>query len=318
MSKRKVYFFRFDFRKSDIITKNGEEVVKYNYLQSSELKPYIDRMIQEYFKKLSEGKYAIAIDFHSDENVIETVDYNKDDSYIVFKIGHEKATNTVGIRNKETLELSDVPLKKNQNLEMFTYCLFDFKNLVCAIVQVYGAPTVAVLRNTFKKFFDEYYNELKMFITAGSILTDNIIDVVTGKDIISNVTATIEIPQHKVLDEIVFIDREKFGDLQNMKSTQLTFSLIGKRNANMFKKPSQLKLIIEKLSEKYGEHFKKLSVRAKNINEEMQDYNMLEYCLTKSVSLSGKNEDLLDEKDIVKALKGVYTTSISEIEEYIR
>ena len=116
MSKRKVYFFRFDFRKSDIITKNGEEVVKYNYLQSSELKPYIDRMIQEYFKKLSEGKYAIAIDFHSDENVIETVDYNKDDSYIVFKIGHEKATNTVGIRNKETLELSDVPLKKNQNL----------------------------------------------------------------------------------------------------------------------------------------------------------------------------------------------------------
>lgn len=319
MFKRKVFFFKFDFRRSDIKTnKSGEEVVQHSFLGSDELKPYVDRMIDEYFIEIADGKYAKAIEFHSDRNVIETVNYRKEDSYIIFKIGHEKATNTVGIRDNDTLELTDVPLKENQNLEMFTYCLFDLKKSVCAIVQVYGAPTVAVLRNTFKNFFDEYYKELKMFITVGSILTDNILDVVTGKDIISNVTATVEIPQHKILDEIVYIDRDKFGDLQNMKSTQLTFSLVGKRNANMFKKPNQLRLIIEKLSEKYGDGFKKLSVRARNQGEEMQDYNMLEYCLTKSVSLSGEDTDSFDEKRIVKALKGVYTTSIAEIENYIR
>ena len=318
MSKRKVFFFKFDFRKSNIITKDGEEVVQHNYLDSKELKPYIDRMIDEYFKKIADGKHAKAIDFHSDRNVIETVGYKKENSYIIFKIGHEKATNTVGIRDNDTLELTDVPLKENQNLEMYTYCLFDFRNSVCAIIQVYGAPTVAVLRNTFESFFDEYYKELTMFITVGSILTDNILEVVTGKDVISNVTATVEIPPHKVLDDIVYIDRKKFGDLQNMKSTQITFSLKGKRNANMFKKPNQLQLMIEKLREKYGNDFKRFSVRAKDQGEEMQDYNILEYCLTKSVSLSGDNEESFDEKGIVKALKGVYTTNVKEIENYIR
>ena len=54
-------------------------------------------------------------------------------------------------------------------------------------------------------------------------------------------------------------------------------------------------LSIEKLREKYGDDFKRLSVRAKDQGEEMQDYNILEYCLTKSVSLSGDNEESFDE-----------------------
>lgn len=49
-----------------------------------------------------------------------------------------------------------------------------------------------------------------MYITVGSILTDNILEVVTGKDVISNVTATVEIPPHKVLDDIVYIDRKNW------------------------------------------------------------------------------------------------------------
>lgn len=34
-------------------------------------------MIDEYFKKIADGKHAKAIDFHSDRNVIETVGYKK-------------------------------------------------------------------------------------------------------------------------------------------------------------------------------------------------------------------------------------------------
>ena len=44
MSKRKVFFFKFDFRKSNIITEDGEEVVQDNYLDSKELKPLFKAM----------------------------------------------------------------------------------------------------------------------------------------------------------------------------------------------------------------------------------------------------------------------------------
>lgn len=315
-TKRNVSFFLMDFRKTIKDNDIKENKVIYQSINKDEVYTYLLELIDKSFVETKNKKKVCKINMNSDDIYIEVVEFTK--KYSVFKIGHEKATNTYDIRDKKTYISTEVPIKDHESLEMYTYCFFDHSNYVCAIIDVYGAPTVAAFRTLFSHFFYENYENEGILVTCSSILTRDIIKELTKKDVISNVTAEIAIPQSKILDEYAYVDRNEFKGLQNVKTTTVTFNLVSQRNKNLFVDENQLLKLFENMKEKHKENLKKFYVKAKNKGESMSEYNILEYRFTKHINLTKKDVNKLSQDDIVSALKNVYTKSVKEISEFIR
>lgn len=315
--QRKVHFFRMSFRESVIVTKESkEEVVQYKYLDSENMVQYFEEMYNDYFENVDNGRKAKSIHTSAGDVVIEIVEHTE--KYGVFKIGHQKTANTVGLRNYKTLSFSNVPMKEEEDLEMYTYCYMDYSNFVCAIISVYGAPTISALTNMFRNYFSSEYKEKVMYITADSILSTETIEMLSNKEVITNVTATIALPQEKILDQYVYLNRKEFGTLHDVKSSEITLNIVGKRNSNLFYQPNQLVKVFNQMQDIYDKNLKSFSVKAKNKDEKMETYNVLNYKFTRSISLSSEDSSKFTEKEIVKNLKHAYTSSISEIEMFIR
>ncbi len=315
--KRKVHFFKMNFRESVIVTKESkEEVVQYKYLDSQDMEQYFEEICDNYFEEIDNDRKAKSIHTSYGDVVVEIVENTK--KFAVYKIGHQKTSNTVGLRNYETLAFSDVPMKDNENLEMYTYCYMDYSNFVCAIISVYGAPTISALTNMFRNYFSSEHKEKVMYITADSILSTETIEMLSNKEVITNVTATISLPQEKILDQYVELNRKEFGALHDVKNSEITFNIVGKRNSNLFYQPNQLVKIFNQMQDIYDDDLKSFFVKAKDKNEKMETYNVLNYKFTRSILLSSEDNSIFTEKEIVKNLKHAYTSSINEIEKFIR
>ena len=136
-----------DFRK-----RIREDDFKENKVISQSIKPdelynFMVELIEKNFIDTKNKTKACKINKNGDDIYIEIIEFNK--NYSVYKIGHEKATNAYDIRDKNTFNSAEVPIKETESLEMYTYCYFDHNNYVCAIIDIYGAPMIASLRTMF-------------------------------------------------------------------------------------------------------------------------------------------------------------------------
>lgn len=315
-TQRKVSFFLMDFRKRIREDDVKENKVIYQNIKPDDLYKFMVELIDKTFVKTKNKTKVCKIKKNGDDIYIEVIEFTK--NYSIFKIGHEKATNTYDIRDKNTYNSTEVPIKETESLEMYTYCYFDHSNYVCAIIDIYGAPMIASLRTMFSHFFIENYKDDDILVTCSSILTRDIIKELTKKDVISNVTAEVAIPQSKILDEYKFVDRNKFKGLQNVRTTTVTFNLVSERNKNLFADENQLLALFDNVKEKYKDNLKKFYVKAKDKDESMSEYNILEYRFTKHINLTSRDVNKLSQKDTVSALKKVYIKSVEEISNFMR
>lgn len=315
-SKRKVSFYLMNFRKTIKEIEGIENKAIHKDIKSEELYPCLVEMIEKSFIETKNKTKACKISMSGDDVYIELIEFTKE--YSVFKIGHEKATNTYDIINKNTYDSAEVPINDNESLEMYTYCIFDHNNFVCAIIDIYGAPMLASLRTMFSRFFIENYKDDEIFVSYSSILTRDIIKQLTVKEVISNVTAEIAIPQSRILDEFSYVERNHFKNLQNVKTTTVTFNLVSERGKNLFVDDNQLMLMFENAKEKFGDSLKKFCVKARDNDEPMDQYNLLEHRFTRRINLTNDDVNKLSQKDIVSALKNVYTRNLSDINNFIR
>ena len=297
--KRKVSFYKLSLEQNNKILENVkiEQYFKIIY----------DRMLD-----IDNGNKAVSVSALKKQVVIEVIDFKEHLAFV--KIGQQNAANTVGLRDSETLKTEIVPMTNTQKLELFTYCIIDFTTGIISYIAINGAPRVSALKYLFKDFLDEY----KIKAELDSILTNDILEQIVRKDIIGKMVISVVVPPDTILAESWCLDKETFDDFRNVKRTTVQYNIVADRNKNIFGNSSKLSRAFTSLKEIFGHNLKRVSVTAKNNNEKMQTYNLMEYNFSKTVDLYGDSGDMLNELTFYKALKDTYDISKSELLEYMR
>lgn len=309
-TRRKVSFYRISLEEHiDIKEKNTLQKV---ILSNEKIEEAFKYIYDNKMRILENNNKAINVDTHRNKYVIEVTNY--EDHMVFLKIGQQNHANTVALRDEETLESEEVPMTKTQLLELFTFCLIDFETGIISYIGINGAPRISAIRALFDNIL---IKEKNIHTVLAAILTNDIIEIITRKNIISKLSVTFAIPSDTVLSNDIGVSKTDFDMLQNIKTKIATYNIQGARNKNIFSDGNVVKRMVSSLKEKHGDNLKSVSVNAKDHNESSQPYNLLHYCFTKTVDLGGDNHTTLAEDDFKKALKETYDSNKDDLLRYI-
>jgi hypothetical protein len=242
---------------------------------------------------------------------VEVIDFTQHHAFI--RIGQQNPNNTYGIRDIETLEQTEVPMRANQLLELYTYCLVDFSRCIISYIGVNGAPKISALRYLFNDHFTPQ-EHTTAYISA--IMTEDIINTIIRKDLISSFEIKVAVPSDTVLGEIG-VREATFDALRNVKTRTKTIELIAKRNRNLFERNEDLNSMLADTKERFGDNLRGFEVRARNRDEEGIAYNLLHYHFTKKVDLEDERDhDTLTSETFKAALITTYEQNRNELVRY--
>jgi len=307
---RKVSFYRLSLEKQTFVP--GRNAVQVKQLSDSDIEEYFKKILAEKMQNLANGHRAINITVSNSRYVIEVISYEEHHAFI--KIGQQNPSNTVALRDRTTLETESVPMKESQLLELYTFCLIDFETGIVSYIGINGAPRISAVRNLFDQGVD---HEENVSTHLAAIMTNDILDVLVKKHIISKLSVTVAVPEDQILSEIG-LDRESFDSVRNIKTRVVTYKLVGRRNKNIFSSSGKLAEMIASIKVKYGDNLKGLSANAKDANEKSQSYDLLQYNFTKTVVLGRDDSGLLTPDDFKEAIAQTYAMYKNELLEYSR
>ncbi|WP_444659097.1 hypothetical protein ACRQV7_00825 [Caproiciproducens sp. R2] len=307
--KRKVSFYYLSLEKQTFIKERN----------TTQIMPLSNEEIEEYFKKiydkkmleLENGNKAVDVDTTYSNYVIEIIEYT--DHLAFAKIGQQNYANTVALRDKNTLETEDVPMSATQLLELYTFCLIDFETGIVSYIGINGAPRISAVRGLFDKFL----HEENVYAKLAAIMTNDILQTLVQKNIISKLSLTVAVPNDEVLSDTIGLSSNDFDALRNVKTRTATYKLVATRNKNIFQSSGKLAELIATIKNKFGNNLRGLTVNAKNLNESSQTYDLLQYNFTKTVTLGGEDHSVLLEDDFKAALRNTYISNKDELLKYI-
>ena len=307
---RKVSFYRLSLEKQTLIP--GTNTVQVRQLKASDIETYFQRICAEKMQNLANGHKAMNITVSSSSYVIEMISHEEHRAFI--KIGQQNPSNTVALRDRRTLETESVPMRESQLLELYTFCLIDFETGIVSYIGINGAPRISAVRNLFDQGIDREEN---VSAHLAAIMTNDILDVLVKKHIISKISVTVAVPEDQILSDIG-LDRDSFDSIRNIKTRMVTYKLVGKRNRNIFTSSNKLAELIANIRTKHGDNLKGLTANAKDANEKSQAYDLLQYNFTKTVVLGKDDSGLLMLDDFKEALIQTYTLYKDELVKYSR
>ena len=283
-------------------------------LSPQEVEDIFITIYNEYMTELKAGSRATEVSTINNAYVVEVLEYQ---NHIIFaRIGQPNPSNTVGLRDTKTLESSEVPMQRNQLLETYTYTLIDLGTGVISYIGINGAPRISALKELFNLPF-KATDHTTAYVS--SILSEDIIKQITKKDIIGSITVSIALPTDTVLEESVGVSKRLFEGARNIKRETKTYQIVAKQKKSLFDKGSQLAKIFSGAQKRYGDDLVQFTVRAKDYDEQGQDYNLLKYHFTKKTALKAdKDHNLLDAVTFKTALERTYKESYKELVDYIR
>lgn len=294
--KRRVSFYL-------LVLKNDK-----NSKDNKEVKNEIFRIING-LKNIDKNRNAVLFDFDNRDFIFETITGNK--GLVFIKIGRKTPSDTVALRNMNTLTSNDVKMKKNESLEVFTYCMLDLKTGVISYIGNNIAPRISILNSFLNNFktIDDYQFEIV------PILDNDIISDVLKKDIIGSIELCVAMPSDDILCNIID-DKNYFYkiDKNSIKTQSITIKISASRNKNLFKDNS----FINELLDKFTNSIKSFQIKAKDSDEKMQVYDLLKYHITQTVDLHDNNKGKLAEGDYLTALKKTYDFNLNKISKFIR
>ena len=307
---RKVSFYRLSLKKQTIIP--GTNTVQVKQLSDSDIEAYFQRICAEKMQALANEHKAMNITVSNSQYVIEVISYEEHRAFI--KIGQQNPSNTVALRDRTTLETESVPMRESQLLELYTFCLIDFETGIVSYIGINGAPRISAVRNLFDQGIDRGEN---VSTHLAAIMTNDILDVLVKKHIISKLSVTVAVPEDQILSDIG-LDRESFDSIRNIKTKMVTYKLVGRRNKNIFSSSGKLAELIASIKMKYGDNLKGLNANAKDQGEKSQSYDLMQYNFTKTVVLGKEDSGLLLDDDFKEALLQTYTRYKDELLKYCR
>ena len=309
--QRKVSFYRLSLEKDVFVRERN--AVQEQTLSNTEMEEQFNFIYREKMSDISNGRKAMEVETYNSKYVVEVVSFADHRAFL--KIGQQNSANTVALRDRNTLETEDVPMRDSQLLELYTFCLIDFKTGIISYLGFNGAPRISAIRNMF---YNSLYKERKIRAVFAAILTDDIIEQLVRKSIISKISVTVAVPSDEVLSSSMGLDAASFDALRNVKTRTATYNITGKRNKNIFESSSKLAELIADLRSKFGDNIQALSARAKDHDEKSQNYDLLQYNFTKTVSLGDVDSSILGVDDFREALTTTYETYKDELLRYSR
>lgn len=305
---RKVSFYKITMEEEKTFGNKKQNT----FISADKIEEFFSLIYSSKMQPLRNGNKAITVKPSGIIYVIEVVEYNNHRTFL--KIGQQNLSNTVALRDSNTLESERVPMKENQLLELFTFALIDFQTGIISYIGINGAPKISAVRALFD---DNINSSNKITTNLAAIMTNDILNVLVRKRIISKISLTVAIPEDDILSA-QNIDMDTFDSLMNIKSQTATYNIVGRRNKNIFESSSKLAEFVAAIKMKYGNNLKKISANAKDDNEKSQVYDLMQYNFTKTVSLGYDDCGLVFEDDFKEALINTYNTYKSELLRYIR
>ena len=308
---RRVSFYRLSLEKEISLPEHGKS--KKQVLSEAEIEEQFSYIYRYKMENISDGRKAVEVDTYHSKYVVEVVSFADHRTFL--KIGQQNSANTVALRDRNTLETENVPMRASQMLELYTFCLIDFQTGSVSYIGINGAPRITAIKNLF---YNTLYKERKIQAEFAAILTDDILDRLTKKNIISGISVSIAVPSDETLSNHMGISAAAFDALRNVKTRVATFNISGKRNKNLFDSSNKLAELVADIKSAYGDNLKELNARAKDNGEKSQNYDLLQYNFTKTVSLGDADSSTLDEADFKEALTTTYETYRDELLRYSR
>ena len=148
-------------------------------------------------------------------------------------------------------------------------------------------------------------------------MTDDVLNLLTQKDIISKITLSVAVPNDEVLSDVVGLPKNDFDMLESVRTKTATYKLVAQRNKNILKSNSKLVGLITCIREKFGDNLKGINVNAKNKGESTQTYDLLNYSFTKKVYLNGHNGHYYSGNELMEILRETYNNNKKDLLKYI-
>jgi hypothetical protein len=305
---RKVSFYYICLEEEEYIKEKN--TTRITILNSSLFEKAFEK-VYKHMKELSNGHRACNVSTSSNDYVIEV--YNYADHKFVAKIGQQNSSDTVSLRDSKTLEAQDVPMSPSQLLELYTFFLVDLETGILTYIGLNGPPKLSAI----KQLFDDTLSEEMIRARLSVIMTDDILELLTKKDIISKITMSIAIPNDDLLGDVIGVSKKEFDILGDLKTKTVTLNLVANRNKNIFKSNRDLSSFVSSAREKYGERIKRINVNARNYNEGSQTYDLMQYNFTKKVIINPSDFGTT-EIGLIEIMKKTYYNNRREIIKYIK
>lgn len=305
---RKVSFYLLVLEKKEPI--QGSRHKRFVPLKNDEIEEHFRSIYDNKMQSLSNGNKAISVNFSSGTDIVEVLDYTNRCAFV--KIGQQNPSNTVALRDQETLETEEVPMAENQLLELFTYCLIDFETGIISYISISGAPRVSTIRT----LFDHYFLHTESIVTKlAAIMQDDIISKLASKKTISKLEVEVAVPSDQILSELG-VNPNSYDALQNVRTRTATYEVVGHRNKSIFENQSGFMELIGDIKSTLGENLLKLRANAKDENEQSQSYDLLQYSFTKTVNLERENIETIGANEFKEILETVYAENKNELLRY--
>lgn len=262
---------------------------------------------------LKNGHHAVKIMAGNVKIVAEVIQYLPNEHTAFIKIGHQNHANTTSLRDQNTLEATNVPMKPSQRLELFTYCYIDFTACIVSYISLNSAPRIGALR----ALFDHYLlNSFRTSTTFSAIMSSDIIDMIKRKRI-SKLTVSVAVPSDEILSQRIGVGRKAFNRLQNIRKVGYSYTLSARRFKNMFNSPDAVGELVAEIREEHGDELQALKVNAKGDGEDSQVYDLLQHSLTKKVIFDVDDISVLTEKDFLSTISTCYRANKPDLVKYI-
>ncbi|OUP69723.1 hypothetical protein B5F09_14250 [Erysipelatoclostridium sp. An173] len=296
-TRKRINFYQIQAEKS--INKNEE---KLNY---KEIKDFFDDVYSNLKTNKNGYKYEHFETF--EKYMIEYIAMEEKEMFV--RIGKETPENVIGKRNHDTGNLSNIELDNGETIETYTYLFVDFENCIMSFLMLSGAPSRVV--------FEKYLNSIDQTITfdCTPITTDNILEKIINKSILGTIQYSYCNPKENVLRDIPGVTDTVLDSLNINKST-ITVSLAPPRNKSLTRRAAELLKLKDDLEQLHNNDLKKISINARDEDETMVTYNLLDYKFNSYVSIQMINT--LNENDFKKIIIQAYNKQKNDLRNHIR
>ncbi len=239
----------------------------------------------------------------------------EDANYIFGRIGKKKDITNVQLRDRVTHKSTQIQKNSDQDLEIYTYFYLFFDTSIIVYLGAQSAPGIYKIGD----MFDNYHKNTNLKMEISPVTADNMLEILKHKDIVNSMEITSTLPSDAVIDidSLVGLSEDDFDNMRDSKNVKMTVSITaGHRNKNLFSKKELIKKVANKILNKNPS---KLSFKAKNNDEHIQSYDVIEKMFTRSVQFKyNTSEGEERKKEIEETLLKLYNENRSDIIKYCR
>lgn len=239
---------------------------------------------------------------------------NQDDKYIFARLGRMRDIHQFQLRNTKTFKPDPIDKDDDQEIEVFTYLLLDRKNFIISYLKEQSAPSIQRLGHLLTQVFrDEGF-----FGEISSITIEDALPLISKKDQIGTINYKVSIPPEGspyFNQEYTGLSEREYEALSNQKSIDFEIKLVVNRSKDSFENNrDRLSNVIRKITS-FAQWVK---VKAKNEDEYMQEYKIVDSPFTKRQKFDFDSGAESISEEIFKQLKNVYHVNQSDIEKFCR